>query len=133
MRLKDRIRIIERKRISDTRGWFLKVINGKEDFLPSYTGEVYLISADPGECRANHYHNKANEWFSLVKGEAEMIIEDIVTKERMTLSLTEESPKTVYVPAGIAHSFINTGNTSYILVTYTDELFIPEDTIAYKF
>ena len=132
MKLKDKIRIIERNRISDSRGWFLKVINGQEDFLPNHTGEVYLISADPGECRANHYHNKANEWFSVVLGTIEMKIEDVITKEQLTILLTEEYPKTVYVPAGIAHSFNNIGDKPYILATYTDELFVPEDTVSYE-
>ena len=66
MKLEGRIKIIERKKIIDSRGWFLKVITGKEEYLPQFTGEVYLISANPGESRANHYHNEANEWFTLV-------------------------------------------------------------------
>ncbi len=132
MKLEDRIQIIKRKRISDSRGWFLKVINGKEDFLLNHTGEVYIISADPGECRANHYHNKAREWFSLIKGKAEMKLEDVKTKESISISLSEEDPVTIFVPPGIAHSFNNKGYGAYILVTYTDVLFDPKDTINYQ-
>ena len=39
--LTERIKIIERHLIADERGWFLKVITGTEDNIPSHTGEVY--------------------------------------------------------------------------------------------
>ncbi len=132
IKLQDKIQIIKRKKISDLRGWFLKVITGKESNLPAFTGEVYIISANMGECRANHYHKEAHEWFSLIKGEAEMILEDVHTREQIKIHLTERAPVTVYVPNYIAHAFKNIGNTPYILVTYTDKLFIPEDTIFYQ-
>lgn len=132
MKLKDKIQIIERKKISDLRGWFLKVINGYEDKLPDFTGEVYVISANVGECRANHYHSKANEWFTLIQGKAEMIIEDIVSKEQLMITLDSKHPQTVFIPSKIAHAFRNTSNEPYILVTYTDKLFDPEDTVNYE-
>lgn len=42
MTLRDKIQIIPRRLLVDDRGWFLKVITGKENGLPPYTGEVYL-------------------------------------------------------------------------------------------
>jgi dTDP-4-dehydrorhamnose 3,5-epimerase-like enzyme len=132
MKLQNKIKIYERKKISDSRGWFLKVIDGQELKLPDFTGEIYLISANPGKCRANHYHIEANEWFTLVKGKAKMIIEDIITKERVEINLDSENPKTVYVPCNIAHAFRNTVSEPYLLVTYTDKLFDPVDTVNYQ-
>src|SRR5438128_1515629 len=70
MALHDKIRIIDRKLLSDTRGWFLKVLNGMEEFLPAHTGESYITMALPGEWRANHYHPKTAEWFTVFKGKA---------------------------------------------------------------
>jgi dTDP-4-dehydrorhamnose 3,5-epimerase-like enzyme len=133
MKLEQKIKIIRRNKISDSRGWFLKIITGREDSLPSFTGEVYMICALPGETRANHYHVEACEWFTLVTGKADMILEDISTKERITISLDSANPQTIFVPANIAHSFANTGHESYMLVTYTDRLYEPSDTISYKF
>lgn len=131
MNLKDRIQIIERNKIMDSKGWFLKVITGKEDYLPDCTGEVYLISAKEGACRANHYHKEANEWFTLVEGKALMLIEDIKTKEKIKIELDSENPKTIYVPNNIAHAFQNVGDEQYILVTYTNLLYKAEDTVSY--
>jgi len=132
MKLKDKIKIYERKKISDSKGWFLKIINGLEKNLPDFTGEIYLISANSGECRANHYHREAHEWFTLVRGKAKMIIEDVLTKERMEIDLDSNNPKTVYIPCKIAHAFKNKLSEPYLLVTYTDKLFDPVDTIDYK-
>ncbi len=37
-----KVKIIPRRLIADDRGWFLKVITGTEENIPSQTGEVYL-------------------------------------------------------------------------------------------
>jgi len=132
MKLIDKIKIIERKRIIDSRGWFVKVINGYEEFLPNSTGEIYLIQADIGESRANHYHPIAKEWFTLIQGKALMLIEDVNTKEKMQIILDEKKPKTIFTPNYIAHSFNNIGDIPYILVAYADVLYDAADTIPYK-
>ena len=57
--IESKIKIISRRKISDNRGWFLKIIDGKENSLPNYTGEIYIVSAISGESRGGHYHNRA--------------------------------------------------------------------------
>lgn len=132
--LNDKIEIIKRNKINDTRGWFLKIITGKEYKLPLYTGEFYAILALPGETRADHYHILANEWFTLIQGCAILTLEDIDTKERLMVEMNAEKPITVYVPNTIAHSFRNLSKTDpFILLTYTDRFYIPEDTLIYSF
>ena len=134
MKLKDRIEIINRNRVVDSRGWFLKIITGKENALPPYTGEVYSIMALPGETRANHYHLHANEWFTLIIGKAIMELEDIDTMEKLSIELDAETPMTIFVPSRIAHRFMNSSNEEpYILLTYTDQLYKSEDTLPYSF
>jgi dTDP-4-dehydrorhamnose 3,5-epimerase-like enzyme len=132
MSLKEKIKIIPRKKIVDSRGWFLKVIDGKEEKLPQHTGEVYIIQANPGETRANHYHKEANEWFTLIQGKADMLIEDVDSGEKLTIKIDGNHPETVFVPNNIAHAFKNTADQPYVLITYTDKLYDPEDTIQYK-
>lgn len=46
--IESKIKIISRRKISDNRGWFLKIIDGKENSLPNYTGEIYIVSAISG-------------------------------------------------------------------------------------
>jgi dTDP-4-dehydrorhamnose 3,5-epimerase-like enzyme len=131
MTLQNKIKIINRRKIEDKRGWFLKIIDGLEENLPEYTGEFYLTSANPGETKGEHFHNKANEWFTLIKGKCLLRLYDIDEKEYAELSLDEGFPQTVFIPKRIAHSFENITNDNYLLLAYTDLLYDPIDTISF--
>lgn len=133
MKLKDKIEIIRRKLIVDSRGYFLKVIDGKERGLPKHTGEIYITIAKPNESRGGHYHSIAYEWFTLIKGEATLVLEDVNTQERISIQLSEKDPKTIMVPPEVAHIFYNSSSLEFILLAYCDSLFDPIDTIAFKF
>lgn len=128
----DKVRIIPRRLIADDRGWFLKAITGTEEDIPSHTGEVYLTMGKPGQAKGGHYHPEAVEWFTVIEGSAVLRLEDIVTKKRMEIPLNLESAKTIYVPNNVAHDFKNVGDTNFIVLAYTDKLYDPKDTIAYK-
>lgn len=132
MSLKDKIQLIDRNILFDDRGWFLKLLTGKEEHLPLHTGEIYMTMAKPGAWRANHYHPRTAEWFTVISGEAKVILEDINTKERLLLDLNGEQPKTLFVPAGIAHVFINSSDRDFFLVVYSENLYDPADTISYN-
>lgn len=128
----DKVRIIPRRLIADDRGWFLKAITGTEEDIPSHTGEVYLTMGKPGQVKGGHYHPEAVEWFTVIEGSAVLRLEDIVTKKRMEIPLNLESAKTIYVPNNVAHDFKNVGDANFIVLAYTDKLYDPKDTIAYK-
>jgi dTDP-4-dehydrorhamnose 3,5-epimerase-like enzyme len=132
MALQNKIRIIERKLLTDSRGWFLKVLTGFEEFLPHHVGESYITLALPGEWRANHYHSKTAEWFTVFKGCAKVILEDIETKERIELIMDAAEPKTIFASPGIAHVFINNGTEELMLIAYAENPYEPEDTYLYN-
>lgn len=131
MLLSDRIKIYPRRLLSDNRGWFLKAITGTEDGIQSSVGEVYFTSAKPGEAKGNHYHDIAQEWFTLICGKASLILEDITTMERLVIELDSASPQTVYIPPKVAHAVVNNHDTDFILCAYTDRQYDPSDTIPY--
>ncbi|TDE04757.1 WxcM-like domain-containing protein [Flavobacterium sandaracinum] len=132
--IKDKIQIIKRNKIEDSRGWFLKVITGTESNLPKSTGEVYLTLANPGEMKGGHYHLLANEWFTLITGNCLLKLQDVKTKEYKEIVLNSNDPVTIYVPYGIAHAFFNTSKEAdFILLAYSDQLFNPVDTINFSF
>ncbi|RZK45347.1 MAG: hypothetical protein EOO61_00195 [Hymenobacter sp.] len=134
MSLVEKIQVIDRRILSDDRGYFLKVLTGKEQFLPSHTGEIYVTSAKPNEAKGGHYHPKAKEWFTLLQGECVLKLVDIETGEKLSLSLSSTMPQTVYVPNNIAHIFINASVLEeFLLLAYSDELYDKEDTIYYEF
>ena len=133
MSLKDKIQLIERKVLIDDRGWFLKVLNGKEEHLPNHTGEIYMTMAKPGEWRANHYHPVTAELFTVFSGEAKVILEDMDTGEKLSFIMTGDTPATLFVPARIAHVFINNSTTAQMfLVVYSENLYDPTDTISHN-
>lgn len=133
MSLKNKILIYNRKKIEDHRGWFLKVIDGKETNLPMHTGEVYITVATPNQSKGGHYHPVANEWFTMIKGECLVELVDMDSKETLNIILSESDPKTIYIPSNVAHNFINTSDREFILLAYSDQLFDPADTILYQF
>lgn len=128
----DKVEIIERKFISDDRGWFLKAITGREKYIPSHTGEVYLTMGKPGQAKGGHYHPEAVEWFTLVQGKAILKLEDIQTHEKREINMSLESAITVFIPNNVAHIVVNNSNDDFILLAYTDKLYDPKDTIAYN-
>ncbi|RGV49095.1 hypothetical protein DWW10_21230 [Bacteroides intestinalis] len=131
--LTERIKIIERHLIADERGWFLKVITGTEDNIPSHTGEVYLTMGKPGQSKGGHYHLQALEWFTIIEGDAMLKLEDITTHEKLEIEMSLSKAITVFIPNNVAHIITNNGDKNFILLSYTDKLYDPKDTIVYNF
>ena len=127
----DKVQIIPRRLIADDRGWFLKVITGTEEGIPSHTGEVYLTMGKPGQGKGGHYHPEAVEWFTVIEGSAVLKLEDMVTHERRNIEMSLEKAITVFIPNNVAHIVVNNSDKDFILLAYTDKLYDPADTIAY--
>ena len=131
--IKEKIKLFDRKKIEDNRGWFLKVITGTEPDLPSQTGEFYITVANPGHSKGGHYHNVANEWFTIITGECNLELLDMETGEELEVQLSEKQPTTIYVPRKLAHNFRNNSEKEFILLAYSDVLYDPTDTIPVDF
>lgn len=123
---------IPRTIINDSRGWFLKTIDGNEPGNP-FPCEVYFTSAKPGESKGGHYHELASEWFTLIQGDAELILTDILSGETTVIALHEKNPSTIFVPPGMAHLFRNCGDKDFLLVAFTDQKYHAVDTIKFEF
>jgi dTDP-4-dehydrorhamnose 3,5-epimerase-like enzyme len=128
----DKVNVIPRRLIEDERGWFLKVITGYEENIPTHTGEVYLTMGKSGQSKGGHYHPEAVEWFTIIKGSAVLKLEDIETRERLDIEMSLAKAITVYIPNNVAHIVENNSDEDFILLAYTDKLYDPKDTIPYK-
>lgn len=124
--------IIPRHLITDERGWFLKVITGMEEGIPSHTGEIYLTMGKQGQAKGGHYHPEAVEWFTIIEGNATLKLEDIETHERRNIEMSLEKAITVFIPNNVAHIVVNNSDKDFILLAYTDKQYDPTDTIAYQ-
>jgi dTDP-4-dehydrorhamnose 3,5-epimerase-like enzyme len=109
-----------------------EAIDGNEINNP-FPCEVYVTSAKPGESKGGHYHLKAQEWFTLIKGKALLTIINIDTLEKSEHILSELNPETIYMPQRFAHNFMNIGKEDFILLAYTDKVYDKNDTITFKF
>lgn len=127
-----KVQIIPRRLIKDERGWFLKAITGTEENIPSHTGEVYLTMGKPGQAKGGHYHPEAVEWFTIIEGSAILKLEDMETHERRDIEMSLDKAITVFIPNNVAHIVVNNSDNDFILLAYTDKLYDPADTIAYK-
>ena len=130
MALKDKIKVIPRHLVRDDRGWFLKVITGTEENIPSHTGEVYVTMGKTRQTKGGHYHPKAVEWFTVIKGTALLKLKDMITQEMLYFPVDFEDAVNIFVPNNIAHAFENQSEEDFILLAYTDCLYDPVDTIA---
>ena len=127
------VQIIKRKLITDDRGWFLKAMTGLEENLgDGPIGEVYLTMGHVGESKGGHFHPIAKEWFTVIRGNAILKLEDVVTNERRDIPLSLEEAVTVFIPNNVAHLVVNAGTEDFILLAYTDRQYDPADTISYK-
>lgn len=127
----EKVQIIQRRLITDERGWFLKAVTGKEENIPHHTGEVYLTMGKSGQAKGGHYHPEAVEWFTLIQGTAVLKLEDIETHERRDIEMSLEKAITVFIPNNVAHIVVNKSEQDFILLAYTDKLYAPKDTIPY--
>ena len=132
MRLLDRIRLYPRLLGGDARGWLLKCLDGREVDLSPETGEVYVVMAHPGQIRGGHYHQQAHEWFTLLQGQATLLLADPATGERDELALSMDKAVTVHVPPGLAHAF-RAEREPMLLCAYSDRQHDPMDTIPWPF
>lgn len=126
-------KLMPRLRKTDDRGWFVKLLTGTEEHLPPGTGEIYMVSALPGMVRGGHFHNDANEWFVVIRGCALATLCDPATGDTRRLLLSAGLPRTLFVPHGIAHSFLNVAENGdeLWLVAYSDRQYEASDTIPY--
>lgn len=123
--------IIERRKIVDARGFFLKTMTGFEPDLPQQFGEIYVIKGDEGQARANHYHDLATEWFTLLHGRVRLNLRHVDTGDHASLLLDEQTPITVRINPRVAHSLMGVDHCDYILMAYTDVRHDPADTMAH--
>ena len=81
----------------DDRGEFFKFLDGNESFLSNTFGEIYLVTVLPKKIRAEHYHNIANEWFAVLKGELIITLEDVTSKVKISYTLNSINKSILFI------------------------------------
>ena len=96
-------------------------------------GQIYFITFNKkGVVRGNHFHKKWREWFGIVTGTVKVELEDVITKEHVSLELSADDYHYTRLEIGpnVAHTFKNI-TSSASLLNYGDKEWSPEDRFLY--
>jgi UDP-2-acetamido-2,6-beta-L-arabino-hexul-4-ose reductase len=113
----------------DARGWLIEVLRG--DAINEEIKHIHFSISKPNAIRGKHYHKRKVEWFCVVKGVAKLMLEDVNTKEKKELILSEENPVSVEIHPYVAHTLQNIGSSEMHLLAIVNEVFDPKDTDTY--
>ena len=122
------IRKIEKH--EDARGWLAEVL--RSDKVDEAIRQIHFSTSKPNTMRGNHYHKRKVEWFCVVKGIAKLLLEDIRTKEKKELTLSEENLVSVAIYPYVLHTLKNIGKSNMHLIVIVNEVFNSEDPDTYS-
>jgi dTDP-4-dehydrorhamnose 3,5-epimerase-like enzyme len=81
-------------------------------------GQIYFLNFNGRDVkRGNHYHNNSSEIFCLVFGEINIVLEDVVTKERIEHKLKNTNNEffRIFVGPKIAHTIISCSEDALVI------------------
>jgi UDP-2-acetamido-2,6-beta-L-arabino-hexul-4-ose reductase len=90
---------------------------------------VYVTSARPGESKGHHFHRRMGEWFSVVQGRGLLLLRDTGSGQTREIAFGSEHPRSIYVPAGVAHAIQNVGEETLICVAWAEREHDPADVV----
>lgn len=126
-----KIKVFSLDKKQDDRGWLIE----NESSVIRNAMKHFLVSVSkPGAVRGQHYHKNKKEWFIVIKGTAEVVFEDVNTKESTRIVVDGKEPKVIETFPLIAHAFKNIGKDEMYLVAIVNEPLDRKnpDTFPYK-
>lgn len=117
--------VFEPKMNIDDRGSFTELIHTVD------SGQVSISVSKPGVFRGNHYHHTKMEKFIVVRGEAKITFQHVITGELKEYLVDDKVFKIVNIPVGYTHKIENIGNSDMILILWCNELFDKSNPDAY--
>lgn len=123
------------RKFSDDRGDLVVFLKNSElSANKKKFGQIYFVSFNSkGVVRGNHYHKRWCEWFGVVAGKVELVLEDVITKERVDLQFdhADDEYTRLYIGPNIAHAFRSISPYAALL-NYADSEWYADDTHPYK-
>jgi oxalate decarboxylase/phosphoglucose isomerase-like protein (cupin superfamily) len=102
--------------------------------IPFNCFHSYQAVIKSGCFRAMHYHKTKDEWLAHTSGNITILLEDSRINKRKEISFDKnmENYSLIYIPLMVAHTIKNVGIGNAIVVVFSKNPEIKEDTIAYK-
>ena len=125
------MKIVHLRRHEDNRGWLTE--NTLEKIMEE-SRHFFVSCSKPGIVRGNHYHKHKSEWFYVIKGACQIIIEDVETKKRQKKIIKDTDLSIIQVLPNQAHAFKNVGDGEMYLLALVNEVLDHHnpDTYDYK-
>jgi len=131
----EKVKVIKLEKKEDERGYFIELVQSQYVDEQKQFGLVYISQAkQKGVIKGNHYHTRKAEYFTIIKGNAELHLLDIETGKKDLIIFGENNYCMVKVPPNVVHAFVNISDGEMILAAYISEPFNKEeqDTILKK-
>lgn len=122
--------LVERRplrRLDDSRGWFVKLIQQRHLGGHAF-GEAYLAVAAPGESRGGHFHRRTTEWFCAVHGRGTLYAASLDGTRHEAVAMSAAEPCSVRVPPDVAHVLVADAGVEFAVLAVADVEYDPEDT-----
>lgn len=124
------IKTIELRSQPDSRGWSVDIF--RRSTLAFNLKYVYLINSKPKTIRGNHYHEKKNEWFCLIKGKVRFTLVDNKTQEKKVFELSDTPIILLNIPPGISHAIENITEEEVYILELADQEFDPANPDTFR-
>lgn len=120
-----------KKHVSPT-GFLAELVSVKYKDTP-FGIHSYLVKINEGCLRANHYHEKKEEWMSPIFGKTKLDLFHIKTKQKreFLLDFDDTVQKIIHIPPFWAHSVKAVAGNSGIIV-FSEDIGREDDVIPYK-
>ena len=124
--------IRELRQFKDSRGWLAELFRHDELDSEFYPAMAYTSSTNPGVTRGPHEHVDQADLFCFI-GPSNFKLrlwdnreESETFNNMMTLSVGEDSPRSVLVPKDVVHAYRNIGTVDGIVFNCPNRLYMGE-------
>lgn len=101
----------------DERGSFVEFLKTSD------SGQFSFFSAEKGVTRGGHYHHTKNEKFLVIKGRARFRLRNLITNEKVEITVSDKLMEVVDMPPGWTHDITNIGDGTLLVMLWANEIF----------
>ena len=104
----------------DARGHFREILRDDGKLLKRF-GQISVSSTKPGVIKAFHWHRLQDDLFYVVSGKAYVVLYDMRKNSKtfgktMSLEMSEDKPKLLFIPKKVAHGYKVLGKKPLIML-----------------
>ena len=116
------VRVKELASNIDDRGYFREILRDDEKLL-SHFGQSSISLTKPGVIKAFHWHNKQDDVFYVIRGDAQIVLYDLrknskTFRQMMTFKMSDKEPKLIFIPKKVAHGYKVLGKKPLIMLYF---------------